>query len=71
MIIGLFYKSFRVIMIKRNAEELECVALTLRQYINFSALLIIRHYSGRYKDIAYSFFASFSIYKLKYAITLQ
>ena len=47
MIIGLFYNSFRVIMIKRNAEELECVALTLRQYINLSALLIIRHYSEK------------------------
>ena len=44
MIIGLFYNIFRVIMIKRNAEELKDKTLTLRQYINFSALLIIRHY---------------------------
>ena len=44
MIIGLFYNSFRVIIIKRNAEELERAALTLRQYINLSALLTIRHY---------------------------
>ena len=41
---GLFYNGFRVIITKRNAEELEHAALTLRQYINFSALLIIRHY---------------------------
>ena len=47
MIIGLFYNSFRVIIIKRNAVELERTALTLRQYINLSALLIIRHYSGK------------------------
>ena len=42
MIIGLFYNSFRVIIIKRNAEELKDITLTIRQYINFSALLIIR-----------------------------
>ena len=47
MIIGLFYNIFRVIMIKRNAEELKDKTLTLRQYINFSALLIIRHYSEK------------------------
>ena len=41
---GLFYNGFRVIIIKRNAEELKDKTLTLRQYINFSALLIIRHY---------------------------
>ena len=44
---GLFYNGFRVIITKRNAEELEHAALTLRQYINFSALLIIRHYLGK------------------------
>jgi len=43
----LFYISFRVIIIKRNAEGLKDKTLTLRQYINFSALLIIRHYSKK------------------------
>ena len=51
---GLFYNGFRVIIIKRNAEELKDKTLTLRQYINFSALLIIRHYLDQYKDMFYS-----------------
>ena len=55
MIIGLFYNSFRVIIIKRNAEGLKDKTLTLRQYINFSALLIIRHYSSRLRYTFYSF----------------
>ena len=53
---GLFYNGFRVIITKRNAEELEHAALTLRQYINFSALLIIRHYLNLYINMSFPLF---------------
>ena len=62
MIMGLFYNGFRVIITKRNAEELEHAALTLRQYINFSALLIIRHYLNLYINIFVHSFLHFPSY---------